>query len=169
MQAIKCLDDRIIMSVATAIKATILAHKKIYVMGNGGSAATAAHICNDFIKQGICAICLNDNTSVLTAIANDISFEDIFSFQVNNCIKENDLLIGFSTSGNSENVCRALVAAKQKGATTISITGFKGGNAESISKYNINVKNDNIQIIEDIHLSISHMLVYVVKTLLTSK
>ena len=161
------LNHRDIAHAAEIIRNTKLSNHTIYTIGNGGSASTAAHICNDLTKKDINAICLSSNISTITAIGNDMSFDNIFSFQVESFMKKGDVLIAFSTSGESKNILKALESARKKHLQTISITGFDGGNAKLISDYNINVKSDNIQIIEDIHLCISHILACKAKTLLT--
>lgn len=155
-----------IMLVAEIIRRAKLSSGVIYTIGNGGSASTAAHACNDLVKKGINSVCLSSNISVLTAVGNDISFDDIFSFQVKNCMNKNDVLIAFSTSGESKNICKALETARKISSKTVSITGFQGGRAKILAAHNINVESSNIQIIEDIHLCISHILACKVKTLL---
>lgn len=137
----------------------------LYICGNGGSAATASHFVCDFNK-GISdghdlkfkMTCLNDNIPVMTAIANDISYEDIFVYQVQNLLSKNDLVIVISGSGNSENVVRLIEYAKLQGVTTLGITGFNGGKTRSMADYNMHVPVDDMQITEDIHMIFDHMM-----------
>ena len=157
---IKQIDRQTLLFVAKIIRNALCAYKKIYVIGNGGSASTATHMCNDFILSGIKATCLNDNISVLTAISNDKAYTDVFAYQVQLYLQKGDILIGFSTSGNSANICNALIAARQKGSIAISITGLQGGRMKALSDHHIEVPSCDTQIIEDLHLAISHILVF---------
>ena len=107
---------------------------KIYIIGNGGSAATASHMANDLsvgLKlreiRNFDVESLSDNSSVCTAIANDIGYENIFYAQLKNRIKKEDLLIAISCSGNSENIVKAARYAKEIGASVVGMTGFNGG------------------------------------------
>lgn len=138
---------------------------RIYICGNGGSAATASHFVCDFNK-GISdgrnlkfkMICLNDNIPIMTAIANDISYEDVFVYQVQNQLTSNDLVIAVSGSGNSENVVRLLEYSKLQGVATLGITGFSGGKIRSIADYYMHVPVEDMQITEDIHMIFDHMM-----------
>ncbi len=132
--------------------------KTIYLFGNGGSAATASHFCGDLVKgvsygldKRFRAICLNDNLPALMAIANDISYDDIFIEQLKNFLNPGDLVIGISGSGNSVNVVSALEYAKKTGAKTVAICGFKGGKIKEISDLSIHAEIDDMEISEDIH------------------
>ena len=137
----------------------------IYVCGNGGSAATASHMQNDFNK-GISEYvdrkfnfyCLNDNVATIMAIANDIGYEEIFRFQMRNKIKKNDLFIGISGSGNSKNVLNAAEYAKEQGIPVIGITGYSGGKLRELADYNMHVNEHDMQIAEDIHMTFDHMM-----------
>ena len=137
----------------------------IYIFGNGGSAANASHIAGDFIK-GISyglenrfkVICLNDNTPGMTAITNDLSYDDIFIEQLKAFLTPNDMVIGISGSGNSENVIRALDYAKKQKAETVGLTGFKGGRMKDIVDLLIHVPINDMEITEDIHMVIFHSL-----------
>ena len=137
----------------------------IYIFGNGGSAANASHIAGDFIK-GISyglenrfkVICLNDNTPGMTAITNDLSYDDIFIEQLKAFLTPNDMVIGISGSGNSENVIRALDYAKKQKAETMGLTGFKGGRMKDIVDLLIHFPINDMEITEDIHMVIFHSL-----------
>lgn len=142
--------------------------KRIFICGNGGSASTAAHFECDFNK-GVSYEqdtkydfeCLSDNVPMMMAIANDIGYDDIFVVPLKNKLKQGDVVIGISGSGNSENVVRALTYANKAGAETIAICGYGGGRIKSIAKYNIHVKVNNMQIVEDMHLVLDHMMMYI--------
>lgn len=135
----------------------------IFIFGNGGSANTASHFCGDFLK-GVSAnmekkfkiICLNDNISALMAIANDISYEDIFSEQLKNFLRKDDLVIGISCSGNSGNVVKALEYANTLGAVTVALCGFNGGKIKQIANFVVHAEIDDMEVSEDIHLIIAH-------------
>lgn len=137
----------------------------IYVCGNGGSAATASHMQNDFnkgiseyVENKFRFCCLNDNYPTVMAIANDIGYEEIFRFQLLNKINKNDLFIGISGSGNSKNVLNAAEYAKECGIKVIGITGYKGGKLKEISDYKMHVAEEDMQIDEDIHMTFDHMM-----------
>ena len=141
----------------------------VYVFGNGGSASTASHMANDFNKGiseytdkkfRIC--CLNDNVPTVLAIANDIGYEDIFSFQLRNKVKPGDLVIGISGSGNSQNVINALTYAKEQGAKIIGWVGFDGGRVSKITDLTFHVPVGNMQLVEDMHLILNHLMMYVI-------
>ncbi len=140
----------------------------IYVFGNGGSAATASHFVCDFNKgvsekkeKKFNLVCLNDNTSLVLAVANDISYDEIFRFQLLNKLKPTDLVIGISGSGNSRNVLNAVEYAKQIGTPVIGITGYHGGKLKEISDYHMDAMEDDMQISEDMHMIFDHMMYYV--------
>lgn len=135
----------------------------IFTFGNGGSGANASHICGDFVKglafgdlKRFRAICLNDNIPALMAIANDISYDDIFVEQLRNHVKPGDLVIGLSGSGNSENVVRAFSHAMEVGAVTVALCGFTGGRIREMADHAIHVDIPDMEISEDIHLIIAH-------------
>jgi len=135
----------------------------IFIFGNGGSGATASHMCGDFVKGVSCgsrkklkAICLNDNVPALTAIANDISYEEIFVEQIRNFLKKDDLVIGISGSGNSNNVVKCIEYANKIGARTVAFCGFSGGKIKDISSLSIHADINNMEAAEDIHMIVAH-------------
>jgi len=139
----------------------------IYVVGNGGSAATASHMQNDLgvglRRRGVSdlnIVSLCDNISVLTALANDVGYENIFYYQLENIIKENDLLISISCSGNSKNIIKAVEYSKNIRATTIGMTGFDGGELKKIVdvSYHIETENGEYGVVEDMHMMLDHMI-----------
>jgi D-sedoheptulose 7-phosphate isomerase len=137
----------------------------IFVFGNGGSGANASHICGDFVKgvshglkKGFRVICLNDNIPALMAIANDISYEDIFVEQLKNLLKKNDVVIGISGSGNSMNIVKALEYANEVGAKTIALCGYSGGKIKNIAKLAVHAEIDNMEVVEDVHLVVAHCI-----------
>lgn len=142
--------------------------KRVFICGNGGSAATAAHFECDFNK-GISYDqdikydfeCLSDNVPMMMAIANDIGYDDIFVIPLKNKLKSEDIVIGISGSGNSENVVRAIKYANEIGAVTIAMVGYNGGLLKKIARHCIHINIDNMQIVEDIHLMLDHLMTYV--------
>lgn len=154
--------------VMNVLENTRLSGHRIYTCGNGGSASTASHMRCDFNKgvsynQDIKydMECLSDSVPMMMAIANDLSYDDIFVVPLRNKIKPGDVLIGISGSGNSENVIRAFTYANEIGAQTIALTGYSGGKLKEMAKYNIHVNVDNMQITEDIHLVLNHMMMFI--------
>lgn len=157
-----------------AIEAIWMAYEReasIFIFGNGGSAATASHYVCDFNK-GISEhknnkfnlVCLNDNTSMITAIANDISYDEIFRFQLQNKLKPTDLIIAISGSGNSKNIINAVEFAKEIGTPVVGITGYDGGILKQLSDYHMDTAIDDMQISEDIHMIFDHLMYYVLNS-----
>jgi D-sedoheptulose 7-phosphate isomerase len=137
----------------------------LFVMGNGGSAATASHFAAD-LNRMICVkgtkrtrcLCLNDNIPALLAHANDISFTNIFVEQLKNLLEPDDIVLVFSTSGKSENVIEAVRYANENSAVSIAFTGFDGGLLSQIAQISIVVPNNNVKRVEDIHLILAHIV-----------
>ena len=137
----------------------------IFVCGNGGSAAISNHFICDHLKSVSLdtkllpkIISLSSNLEIISAIANDISYEEIFSFQLSRLGKKGDCLIAISSSGNSKNIINAIEWAKKNKLKTVSFNGFDGGKASKICDISINVPCNNYGIIEDLHQSIMHIL-----------
>ncbi len=136
----------------------------VYLFGNGGSAALASHFACDLGKgtadcvngRRFRVLALTDNIPVMTAWANDSSYEHIFAEQLTNLVRKNDVAFGISGSGNSINVLNALQVAAAAGAVTLGITGFRGGKMKALCKVCVVIPSDNMQIIEDLHLVVAH-------------
>ncbi|MGA9393244.1 MAG: SIS domain-containing protein [Candidatus Sulfotelmatobacter sp.] len=144
--------------------------RTIFLFGNGGSASLASHMTCDLGKGTIAgngkrlrAVALTDNVALITAWANDAHYEDIFTEQLQNLLHPGDVAFAISASGNSPNVLSALAFARRSGAATAGITGFQGGQMKSLCDICVVVPSDNMQIIEDLHLSISHAIFRVVR------
>ncbi len=142
----------------------------IYICGNGGSAANAIHMANDF-TYGYCdegrrfnVEALPANSSVLTCLANDIGYDKIFSHQLENKLKPNDLLIVLSGSGNSPNIIKALEVAKAKGAKSLGMLGFNGGKAKAMVDILLHADIDDMQVAEDVQLMIGHAAMRMMET-----
>ena len=137
----------------------------VYVCGNGGSASIANHFICDHLK-GVQTdtttrpriMSLSSNIEVITAIANDVSYDDIFTFQLAAAADAGDVLITISSSGNSENIVRAAQWAKSNKCPVIAMTGFDGGRSSKIADINLHVKSDNYGVIEDTHQILMHIL-----------
>lgn len=137
----------------------------IYACGNGGSAAIANHLLCDF-QKGLQTntklkprvVSLSAHLELITAIANDISYDDIFLYQLRTMARPGDMLMTISSSGNSENIVRAADWAKKNNIPTISLVGFSGGRSAAVADVSIHVAAENYGIVEDVHQSIMHLL-----------
>jgi len=142
---------------------------KIVLFGNGGSAADAQHIAAEFIgrfkinRKSIAAIALTSNSSVITAIANDYSYEGVFSRQCESLVNNGDVVIGISTSGNSKNIKKGLQMAKKNKAKTIGLLGNKGGQIKKIVDIPIIVNSSSTPKIQEVHRVISHIICEIVE------
>jgi len=158
--------------------------KSIFTMGNGGHCNTASHMINDIAKHTVSTddktavvsdanrfrtMCLNDSMSFVTGIANDMGFAHIFSEQIANWAAPGDVVIGISGSGNSPNVLAAFREARSRGATTIALTGFKGGKCAAEANLCIVVPCDKMVMVEDFHMMISHMVADELKKLVQNR
>jgi len=137
----------------------------VFVCGNGGSSSISDHLACDHLK-GIQTdtalaprvVSLSCNMALVNAIANDIGFEDVFLYQLRTLAREGDVLITISSSGDSENVVRAMSWARDNGVLTIALTGFSGGRTGRLAETHLHVDADNYGVIEDVHQSIMHIL-----------
>lgn len=136
---------------------------RIYFFGNGGSAADAQHLAAELVgrftrERGAMAACaLTANTSILTAIGNDYSFDDVFARQVEGLVRRGDVVVGITTSGRSRNVLKALELARKRGATTVVLTGSRGLSLKSMVDILVAVPCENTQHIQESHITIGHM------------
>jgi D-sedoheptulose 7-phosphate isomerase len=150
--------------IAHAMTNAVLAGKKVLWCGNGGSAADSQHLAAEFVgrfrreRRGLPSIALTTDTSVLTAIANDYGFEDVFRRQVEALCAEGDVIVGISTSGNSKNVCAALETARSLGAFTVAFTGMHGGALASIADVTLCIASKDTARIQEGHILCGHML-----------
>lgn len=158
-----------------AIREIISAYERgdsIFTFGNGGSAALASHFACDLSKGTSVAnngqkrfrvIALTDNIPLMTAWANDYGYERIFSEQLNNLLAAGDVAFAISGSGNSANVLRGLEVARRHGARTVGLTGFDGGKMRSLCDVCVVLPSDNMQIIEDFQLGVTHAIFSVIR------
>lgn len=173
------LDQSAMDKAVAQIESAFLANHTIFVAGNGGSAATASHLACDFAKTTLGhqpkgakvrlkSIALNDNTPLLTAYGNDVSYEDAFAETLRTLAHSGDVLIVISASGNSPNIISCLHAAQELGVTTIGFLGFQGGKAKPICDTVILAESTNYGVIEDAHAVVMHMLTEKLKTIVGS-
>jgi D-sedoheptulose 7-phosphate isomerase len=149
--------------IVTALMEAYESSRTIYLFGNGGSAALASHFACDLGKgasngssKRFRALAFTDNVPMMTAWANDARYEDIFAEQLINFVRRDDITLAISGSGNSPNVLKALKVAREAGAFTIGLTGFQGGDMKDLCDLCLTVPSENMQIIEDLHLSVTH-------------
>jgi D-sedoheptulose 7-phosphate isomerase len=157
------LSDQI-YEVIDKISAALKSGNKIVLFGNGGSATDAQHIATEFLgrfkieRNSIPAICLTDNTSLVTALLNDYSSDVIFSRQCSSLISKNDIVIAISTSGNSENVRLGLIESKKYGAYCIGLLGNNGGKIKNLTDISIVVPSTDTAKIQEVHRVIYHIV-----------
>ena len=153
-----------IRQVSEAIAKALKNNNKVILFGNGGSAADAQHIACEFVgrfmkeRRSLPAISLTTNTSCLTAIANDYSYDIVFERQVEAFVKPGDVVIGISTSGKSKSVIRGILKAKELGAFTVGLTGRSGGDLVNAADVCIRVPSDSTPRIQEAHITIGHII-----------
>lgn len=175
-KAIDSLDRKEINDTMNALLAAYDRGATVYTMGNGGSAATASHMVCDFNK-GTCYeletkfkfVCLNDNVPIMMAIANDDSYDSVFSYQLQGRLKKEDVVLAISGSGNSHNIIKAVDYAKEVGATVIGVTGYSGGKLRQKADYFLHVPVDDMQITEDLHMGFDHLIMQIFWKYLAAK
>lgn len=151
-------------AVVTAMVAALKNGNHIYFCGNGGSAADAQHLAAEFSgrfykdREALPAEALHCNTSYLTAVANDYSYDVIFARLIRGIGKKGDFLVGLSTSGNSTNIMKAFEVAREKGIVTVGFTGETGGKMKDLSDYLINVPSKNTPRIQESHIMLGHII-----------
>jgi phosphoheptose isomerase len=176
--ALRNIDYKKILKISDFLEKKIKKKKTIYVAGNGGSAAIANHLLCDFnkgikissknkLKPKI--ISLVNSMETITAISNDINYDKIFSFQLENYYKKGDCLICFSSSGQSKNIIDVIIFAKKNGIKTILFQGFGNLNRRIIPDYHLNLKYKNYGITEDIFQSIMHVISQYIRSKFESK
>jgi len=163
--SIKSIDLNVLEKISKLLVNTFKKKKILFVCGNGGSAAISNHFLADFAKYMRSGtnlkpkiISLSSNIEIITAIGNDINYKKIFSYQLENLISNEDVLLVISSSGNSPNIIEAIKEAKKVKAKIISLTGFNGGYAKKKSDLSLHVKANNYGLSEDSHHMIMHIL-----------
>jgi D-sedoheptulose 7-phosphate isomerase len=166
-------------ALAQAIALLLEAHaanKRVYVIGNGGSSATASHFVCDLTKTArvtpyprLKAFALTDNTPLLTAWANDCSYEEVFAEQIRGLVEPGDVVIAISASGNSPNILAGLIAAAAHGAVTIGLLGFDGGAARGLVDVAVHVHAFDYGLVEDTHSALTHAMANALRTALETQ
>jgi D-sedoheptulose 7-phosphate isomerase len=160
-----------ILAAAAAIAGSVRGGGKVLICGNGGSAGDAQHLATEFVstltvehpRAAIPAIALTTDTSLLTAVANDYGFEGVFARQVEALGRDGDVLLGISTSGNSENVVRAFEQAKTQGVRTIALSGRDGGKLGPLADVEINVPSSETSHIQEAHIAVGQLIAFLVE------
>lgn len=162
---LKSISAEDVGEVVAILKDAAARHKTIYICGNGGSAETASHMACDLAKGTripgfpyIRAFALTDSMAQLSAWANDTSYDNCFSGQLEGLGQSGDILIAISGSGNSGNVLKAVETAEQLGMTSIGFIGFQGGKLKGLVDYPIVIPAENIELVEDVHMSLVHSI-----------
>lgn len=158
--------------VVDALFAAWIERRTVFIMGNGGSAATALHMAADLSKNTavpgyprLRAVSFNDNMALFSALGNDASYDQVFREQVLTYVDADDVVIAISASGNSPNVLNAVTAARELGATTIGFSGYYGGKLATLVDIPVVVQNHSIEQIEDVHMILEHMVTASVRQL----
>lgn len=163
-QRVRGMDLWPVVDAAAAISRACAAGGKVLTFGNGGSAADAQHLAAELVgrferdREAFAAVALTADTSVLTSVANDYSFERVFARQVEGLGRPGDVAFGISTSGRSANVVTALEAARARGLTTIALTGRDGGPAAAAADVHINVPDDSAAAVQEVHRTLIHAI-----------
>lgn len=161
------IDKNAISEIIDLVELTIEKKSKIYILGNGGSSATASHMVNDLGAglrrrriRNFDVISLADNTPVITAIANDIGYDNIFYMQLEGLIKPDDVILAISCSGNSPNIIKAVEYSKSQGCSIIGVTGFNGGKLKEMSNisFHVDAPNGEYGLVEDVHMILDHIV-----------
>lgn len=167
IKLLEALDAKVIADIIAEFGKARENDKRIYAIGNGGSASTASHFVVDMGKgasigreKRFKTIPLTDNMEWITALSNDICYEDVFVEQLKNFAEEGDVLLAISGSGNSENILRAVKYANEVGCVTIGFTGFEGGKLNEMVDHGIVVSSEHMGRIEDIHVILQHLICY---------
>lgn len=155
-----------VYKLAKSLRLAWLQGRRVYICGNGGSAANALHFANDLVSgvvpsggAGLKAHALSANTAVLTCLANDVGYENIFACELENIAQSGDVLIVFSGSGNSANILQAIRRAKQMGLHTFAVLGYSGGQAKQLVDTPIHFSVNDMQIAEDCQQVVVHMVI----------
>lgn len=166
VEARRSIDTRKVIYVSKILYDKLEKGGKLISFGNGGSAADAQHFAAElsgrFMKErkSLPAIALTTNNSSITAIGNDYSYSEVFSRQIDGLCNESDFAVGISTSGNSTNVVKGIQRAREIGAFTLALTGKGGGKLAQVAEECVKVDSDTTPIIQEVHISIIHMICY---------
>ena len=165
--ALDRIDYNVVGEIIEALEKSAADKSRIFIIGNGGSSATASHMVNDLgvglkrreiINFDIAS--LNDNAPVVSAIANDVGYESIFSMQMKGLSSKNDIIIAISCSGDSPNIVKAVDYAKEIGCTIIGLSGFEGGYLRKVSdiSFHVDAPEGDYGLVEDVHMILDHII-----------
>lgn len=165
----QCLE--VVVQASEAIASSLRKGGKLLICGNGGSAADSQHLAGEFVsvldrrfqRPAMAAIALTTDTSIITAIANDFGYDKIFERQVEALGRPGDVLLGISTSGNSESVVRAVDRARNTQMTTIALSGSGGGKLRNLADITICIPSESVQHTQEMHLTVEHLLTTLVE------
>jgi D-sedoheptulose 7-phosphate isomerase len=171
LAAMQGLDLDRVTRIVEAIWNAYQSDHHIFILGNGGSALTSSHVATDLAKgalghrgdapaRPVRALSLTDNSSTITAWANDVGYDNIFVGQLQSLLRPDDVVVALSVSGNSRNVLNAIRYARRVGATTIGLSGCGGGALQAAVDVGVVVNSDHYGVVEDVHLQIGHMISY---------
>jgi len=161
------VDSSVVEQIVAEIEKLLINRGRLYILGNGGSSATASHMVNDLgagLRRrsiiNLDVVSLGDNSPVVTAIANDIGYENIFYMQMQGLIKPEDVVLAISCSGNSTNIIKAIEYAKEIGCTIIGVSGFDGGKLKKLAdiKFHVNAPSGEYGLVEDVHMILDHII-----------
>ena len=161
------IDSDVISDIVEMLDQTIKNKSRVYIIGNGGSSATASHMVNDLgaglRRRNIVnfdVVSLGDNSPVVTAIANDIGYENIFFMQMKGLLNQADIVIAISCSGDSPNIIKSVDYAKELGCKIIGVTGFNGGYLRSVSdvSFHVDAPKNEYGLVEDTHMILDHII-----------
>ena len=158
----ECMED--ISQFAEMCRTALADGHTIYLMGNGGSVCDCQHFAAELVgrfqkeRQAMAAVALTTDTSILTALANDYSFDVVYSRQIEALVRGGDVVVGISTSGNSANVLRGFAAARERGAKTVGLTGRSGGKMKGICDICICIPSDVTARVQEAHLLVEHLV-----------
>ncbi|MDG5788344.1 SIS domain-containing protein [Evansella sp. AB-P1] len=163
LEQIRDYNEKEIQGIVSLFLHTIYNNNRIYFIGNGGSAADSQHLAAEFSgkhlsKKPLSAVALTSDTSVITAISNDYSFEDVFAIQIEAHVNRNDLVIALSTSGDSLNIVNGVKMARELGAKVVGLTGMNGGRLAPLCDNTIIVPSNHIGHIQESHIIIGHLI-----------
>ena len=153
-----------VLRVVDLLAAAFRHGRRVLVFGNGGSASDAQHVAAEFVgrfqkeRRAVAAIALTTDTSILTAIGNDDAFEQVFARQIEALGESGDVAIGITTSGGSKNVVEAFAAAKDRGLTTVAVTGRDGGDAGRMADVHLNVPDRSTARVQEVHRTLLHVI-----------
>ena len=175
-QVLAGMDENAIEQTVSHIYRVWKQRRQVFLIGNGGSAATASHMANDLSKATIVAgkarlraVALTDNISLITAWANDTSYDNVFKEQLENLLEKGDLVLGISASGESANILLAIDFARQQGAATVGWTGRSGGRMRGIVDLAVCVPSSDVGMIEGCHMVLDHLVTTELRRLISAE